>query len=418
MFDLCLTQNSTMASVKVVVKTGKLLKNGEYPIYLRLTQNRKSSYLSIGTTTKLEHWDEKENKPKRSHPLYKHLLVLIETKVAEASRMLLDLETKGEQLSSTELKHKAKPDRRATSKMVGKYFEEVINRLEHANRVGYADAFKNTRNSLMNFRKQQDFAFSDVTPSFLVKYEAYLNSKNLAANSAFLYLRTFKTLINYAKNEDKVPKDYNPFQNMSFAKYRRVRTRKRALPKDDLMTILNLNIHPDNKIFHFWNYFRFSYLCWGINFIDTAYLQWSNITGDVLHYRRKKTNDLFQIPLLPQAKEILAYYMENQIFPKSPYIFPILNDTHETALSQSYRLKKVRAQYNNALDEVAKLAGLNTNLTSYVARHTFANVLKQGGADKSMIQEAMGHEDMKTTEIYLADLDPEVLGNAVNNLLL
>jgi hypothetical protein len=111
------------------------------------------------------------------------------------------------------------------------------------------------------------------------KYEAFLNSKNLAANSIFLYLRTFKTLINYAKDEDRVSKDYNPFQNMSFAQYRRVKTRKRALPKDDLMKILNLDIKPDSKVFHFWNYFRFSYLCWGINFIDTAhlgqYFQWN-----------------------------------------------------------------------------------------------------------------------------------------------
>ena len=418
MFELCLTQNSTMASVKVVLKTGKLLNNGEYPIYIRLTQNRKSSYLSIGASSKLEHWDLKKNIPKKTHPLHKHLQILIDTKVTEANKMLLQMETNGTQMSSYELKQKSRPDRRAAILTVGGYFDEVVERLEHANRVGYADAFHNTKNSIMNFRDQRDFTFSEVTPAFLVKYEAFLNSKNLAANSIFLYLRTFKTLINYAKDEDRVSKDYNPFQNMSFAQYRRVKTRKRALPKDDLMKILSLDIKPENKIFHFWNYFRFSYLCWGINFIDTAHLTWDNISNGILHYRRKKTDDLFQIPILPMANEILEYYRKQPSHEDNKYIFPILNETHTTALSKSYRLKKVRSQYNKALDEVAKLAGLNTNLTSYVARHTFANVLKQGGADKSMIQEAMGHEDMKTTEIYLADLDPEVLGNAVNGLLM
>jgi site-specific recombinase XerD len=118
------------------------------------------------------------------------------------------------------------------------------------------------------------------------------------------------------------------------------------------------------------------------------------------------------------ANEILEYYRKQPSHEDNKYIFPILNETHATALSKSYRLKKIRSQYNKALDEVATLAGLNINLTSYVARHTFANVLKQGGADKSMIQEAMGHEDMKTTEIYLADLDPEVLGKSVNGLLM
>lgn len=406
-----------MASVKVVIKKGKVLKNGEYIIYLRLTQNRKSNYLSIGASTKIEHWDEKKNQPKKSHPQYKHLLILIDTKVSEANKMLLEMETRGELLSSNELKQKAKPDKRAASQKVNCYFDEVVERLRLSNRVGYAEAFKNTKNSLLNFRNKRPFTFSEVTPAFLVKYEAYLNSRNLAANSSFLFLRTFKTLINYAKNEGIVPKEYDPFQNMSFSSYRRVKTRKRALPKEDLMKILNLDIKPDDKLFHFWNYFRFSYLCWGINFIDTAYLQKTNITGEVLHYRRKKTDDLFQIPLTPILKEILTYYLENPVFPNSSFIFPILNETHKTALSQSYRLKKVRSQYNKALDEVAKRAGLNIQLTSYVARHTFANVLKQGGADKSLIQEAMGHENVKTTEIYLAELDPEVLGNAVNALL-
>lgn len=328
------------------------------------------------------------------------------------------METRGEHLTSTELKQKAKPDRRISSQKVGKYFDEVVERLEHANRVGYAEAFRNTKNSLMNYRDHRDFTFSEVTPSFLVKYEAFLNSRNLAANSTFLYLRTFKTLINYARNEGRVPNEYQPFQNMSFAGYRRIKTRKRALPKADLMKILELDIKPNDKIFHFWNYFRFSYLCWGINFIDTAHLTWDNISNGILYYRRKKTDDLFQIPILPMANEILDYYKTQPRHEDNKYIFPILNETHITALSKSYRLKKIRSQYNKALDEVAKLADLNINLTSYVARHTFANVLKQGGADKSMIQEAMGHEDMKTTEIYLADLDPEVLGNAVNGLLL
>lgn len=149
-----------------------------------------------------------------------------------------------------------------------------------------------------------------------------------------------------------------------------------------------------------------------------AHLKWDNITNSVLHYKRKKTDDLFNIPLLPEAEAIIEHYRAQERKPENPYIFPILSEFHENAKSQAYRIKKIRAQYNKALDEIGKECGIQEKLTSYVARHTFANVLKQSGVPITVIQEAMGHESEAMTQVYVSQLDADILGNAVNSVLL
>jgi hypothetical protein len=87
-----------------------------------------------------------------------------------------------------------------------------------------------------------------VTPSFLVRYEEYLDGRNLAPNTIFLYLRTFKTLINYARKDGVVSKEYDPFEGISFAKFRRVKTRKRALPKETILKFMNLDVQPSSHV--------------------------------------------------------------------------------------------------------------------------------------------------------------------------
>lgn len=407
-----------MASTKIVLYTSKVLKNGECPIMLRITQNRKVSYMGIGASCKKELWDSAASLPKRSHPNYKTLKILIATKQLEAEKMLMETEVNGEMLSSGELIDKVRPDRRTTALSVGDYFQEVVDRLEKSNRIGYADAFRNTWNSLKQYNEGKDMSFSQVTPAWLRRYEEHLIGKGLATNSIFLYLRTFKTLLNKAVKEKRVSEKFNPFADISFTRYRNAKTKKRALRKDDIMTIMNLNLEEGHKLFDHWNMFRFSYLCWGINFIDMSYLKWENVNDEVLHYHRKKTKDLFNIPLLPEAMAILDYYRQQPRSADNPYIFPVLSEVHQSPKSQGYRIKKVRTQFNKSLDEIGKLCGITMKLTSYVARHTFANVLKQTGVPMTVIQEAMGHESEAMTRVYVSELDADVLGKAVNAALL
>ena len=54
---------------------------------------------------------------------------------------------------------------------------------------------------------------------------------------------------------------------------------------------------------------------------------------------------------------------------------------------------------------------------TYVARHSFATILKKYGVNIGIISQALGHQDIKTTQIYLSKFDNEQVDDAMKNLL-
>ena len=63
------------------------------------------------------------------------------------------------------------------------------------------------------------------------------------------------------------------------------------------------------------------------------------------------------------------------------------------------------------------MANLNVNLTTYVARHSFATILKKSGVNIGLISEALGHSDIGTTQIYLDSFENSQIDEALKNLL-
>lgn len=53
----------------------------------------------------------------------------------------------------------------------------------------------------------------------------------------------------------------------------------------------------------------------------------------------------------------------------------------------------------------------------HVARHSFASVLKKSGVSVALISEALGHTDLKTTQIYLDSFENTQIDAAMQNLL-
>ncbi len=66
------------------------------------------------------------------------------------------------------------------------------------------------------------------------------------------------------------------------------------------------------------------------------------------------------------------------------------------------------------IKELAKLAGIEKNISPHTFRHSFATHLIEGGADLKAIQDMLGHESITTTEIY-THLDTGYLKETVLN---
>lgn len=81
------------------------------------------------------------------------------------------------------------------------------------------------------------------------------------------------------------------------------------------------------------------------------------------------------------------------------------------------RKHKTLQRYNKELKEIAEVLGINKSLSSYVARHSFANCLKQKGVATDKISESMGHKNLTITQTYLKELGNSVLDEAIEILV-
>ena len=402
-----------MATIDVVLFTSKLLKNGEHPIMVRLIKDRKSKYISVGESCSKLLWDTTKNLPSKKHPLAKEMAIKIEKTKMEAKRLLMKLEDEQTDFSAEEFTKKLKNQSRKTT--VIQFLDEVIADLLKADKIGNANVHKNLRNVIIRFRNQKDFTFSELDGSFLRKFEQDFRERGVSEVSMSVHFRTFRALYNRAVVEDFAKKECDPFLDFKVSKFN-TKTQKRAIKKEDIVRIALLTVEKGTRLYNSQNAFLFSYYCSGINISDIIELEWTDISPDgLMEYERNKTLQKQRVQLLPPAKEILAYYRK---YSTGDYIFPYLHKAkHKTVAQINNRVKKITKQINEDLKTLATMAGIETNLTTYVARHTFATVLKRSGVDISKISELLGHDSEKTTKIYLGDFENEELYEATLNLL-
>ena len=90
---------------------------------------------------------------------------------------------------------------------------------------------------------------------------------------------------------------------------------------------------------------------------------------------------------------------------------------HKTSLQKQNRIHKILGKVNKNLKLLAADLKVEANITTYVARHSFASVLKKSGVNIALISEALGHSDLATTQIYLDSFDNEQVDEAMKNLL-
>lgn len=388
----------------------KTLRNGEHPLMLCVCKDNKRKYLSLGISVRAEHWDFKSNLPNDKCPNRERIIILINEKVNEIQRIALDKKIAGRDFSASTLIESAKPSE-TSKRTVEDYFLTYIQNLKNENRLRYAGMYEISYNSFIKFAKHLDIPFSDIDVGWLKRYEAWGKAQNLSISTISTRLRHLRAVFNLALLEHAIKSDCYPFHNYKVSKLNKA-TAKRALSKDDIRRIMEYKGKSQMECLAI-DIFTFSYLCAGINFIDMAKLKYSNIQENQLVYNREKTKKLIITPLQERAKQIIEKYNDR----KSAFVFPILSNFHKTDVQVANRLHKVLANLNKHLKAIGVKLKLPIPLTTYVARHSFATVLKRAGVSTSIISESLGHSSEKITQVYLDSFDKEQMNTAMQALL-
>ena len=403
------------ATVEVVCYKSKPLKDGTFPLMLRVTKDRKRKYVSLGLSLHEKFWDFEKGKPKRNCPNKEQIERLIAVKTAEYNDLIVEMTSQQREYTvETLVSHFHNQVRCAT---VVELYDKLIDDMKHGGQLGNAGVYKYSRTSLLKFTGQRlQIPFSDIDAVWLRRYENWLRTSGCGDTTISQLFRTLRSVFNKAVELQLVKRDYYPFDAYKVSKFD-TRTKKRAITKEDVRKVIALDLsqgYPSERLAR--DIFVFSYFGAGINFADIALLKYGNVRDGRVQYVRKKTGKPINFLLTEEMRNIIAKY-QRQGQTDEDYIFPILDRrVHRTEQQRYDRTHKVLTNTNRWLRKIGQRVGIE-HLTTYVARHTFATVLKRSGVNIAIISESLGHSDLSTTQIYLDSFENSQIDAAMQNLL-
>jgi integrase len=401
--------------IKVVLRTGKINKQGQSPLMLRFTHDRATKFVALGLSVEPHYWDKDTELVLPTCPERITLQSQIDRTLAGYHKKIQRLEALDIPVNFETL-FDAKPAR-SVGITIEDGFKAEIERLESLGKINSATKHKYAL-QVLNDYKPTTMALEAIDLDYLKGLELYLRQRGNKDNSIATRFAIFKAIYNKAVKEGKVAVKQNPFSIYQVGSLW-AKTRKRAIDKDDVQRLIDLEIadgHTTEYRRLAKDLFLFSYFTAGMNFGDIARLHYKDIVKGRVNYSRHKTQKLLSFQLVPMALQILEKY--GMAGHGEDYIFPILNRHEHTTPQQIFnRLHKVLRKVNRELKVLGEMIGLEMPLTTYVARHTYATVLKRSGVSVALISESLGHSDLSTTQIYLDSFENSQIDAAMQHLL-
>lgn len=402
------------ASIKVLLRKNKLKSDGTIPLYVRVTKNRKSKFISLGVSISEKDWDEKNQRIKKSYPNSALANTLIAKKRAEIEAEVLSIELNNKVLSSdsfNDIKGKSKSD-------FFSFAEEYLDSLKIRSTVGTYNRYKAIVGKLKVYVGGKSLFFHEITVSFIRKYEKYLSDTlNNKPNTIHTNLSSIRTILNRAVDEGFAERDKNPFYKI---KLKKAPTDRAYLTDDELRSFQDVIIEEGSRMFDTKNMFIFACYTGGLRIADILRLKWENYDGSHIILNTKKTGALVSIKTIEPASSILNYYrskLESDEDSLNKFIFPVLNENFSKWSEEKQHLAIASATTiaNNNLKLVAIKAKIKKHITFHSSRHTFGTMALRKGIGLEYVSRLMGHSRVSQTELY-AKIVNEELDNAMDKL--
>lgn len=389
-----------MASIKVVLRK-KANKDGLYPLAIRITKDRKTTFIHLGYSLKEEEWIDSEQRVKSSHPNSKRLNNFILTKKAEASDKTLEAETVKEHVSVRAIRQKIKPKGGATFFAQAKIY---LQRFQDAGNFNCYNADKARVKYFKAFLDGSDIAFPDITVGLLERFKVHLKAeRKLSDRTVANYMMVIRAVFNQAIKEGALDAKYYPFGNShEKISIKLPETTKVGLSADDVARLEAVEL-PNPKHDDARNKWLTSFYFAGMRISDVFRLKWSDFQNDRLHYKMGKNNKAGSLAVPEKAWEIIQKYAPYKAS-QDDLIFSNLKGIDP---KDTFAIKeRIHLDVNNCnkllLEQVAPAAKIEGKLTTHIARHTFAT-LAGDAIPVQMLQKLYRHSDVRTTIGYQAN---------------
>lgn len=373
--------------------------DGKVTIYCRVTVNSKRAEFSLRRTVDEQRWDSHSGRLRGTTmevSKFNRFLDNVKNRLFEIYDLLLK---DRKDVSATIVKN-TYLGKEGKEYMLLEIFQEHNNEIESLLGKGftkgtlqrYKAAYKHVSACIQANYHRNDIPVRRVDHKFITGLEFFLKSqRNCEHNTAIKYVVNFKKIIRIALANEWITKD--PFfhwkaswktkekQYLTQSELDTLREKKSFLPRLDLVRDI------------------FVFCCYtGLAYADVQQLKQEHIiigvNGDRwIKMPRKKTKAISSIPLLPPAEEIILKYNEHSNVLDGKGVLPVLTNQKSNAY----------------LKEIADVCGINKNLTTHLARHTFATtVTLSNGVSISTVSKMLGHRSLKTTQIYAKVLDSKI----------
>lgn len=385
-----------MANVKIILRK-ETKQDGTSPLAIRITKDRKSSYIYLEYSIKEKDWDKAAQRVKKSHPNSTRLNNFLITKLAEATDNSLELETRKTDVSAKAVSESIKP------KTKGTLFAQAdlyLERLKQDGKFNRYSADKPRVKHLKAFLKN-DIAFSDLTLFLLERFKASLKSVNkLSERSAVNHLVVVRSIFSQAIKENVCDPKYYPFGKNKI-KIKFPDSKKVGLNKDDVAKIETAELSKEAN--HARNLWLLSFYFAGMRASDVLRLKWSDFQDGRMYYTMGKNEKGGSLKVPEKVLQILKQYEAS----KSEDSDLIFSELRGVDLDNRFEMERIIASRNGVIDrylreDVATAAKIKSPLTMHIARHTFGNI-SGDTIPIQMLQKLYRHSSITTTIGYQAN---------------
>ena len=386
-------------TVHIYAKTSKANKNGQLPIYFRLTVNGERFEFSTKKFIEKSKWSTEQSKMKGNSEearTINNYLDLMKSKVFDIQMELLH---KNEDLTIENFKSKltgAQERERMIIPIYQSHNDKIKDLIGNGYAYGTLERFKISLKHLQEFilwkYNLSDISINKIDYAFVTEFEFYLRSvKKCNNNTAVKYVRNFRKIIKICLDNDWLDKDPTTRYEGKMKEVERD-----FLTEEELLKIYNKKISSE-RLQLVRDIFIFS--CYtGLAYIDVKGLKKDHIGIGIdgekwIFKNRQKTDTKSKIPVLPIAQEIIQKYADHPKCLNEDSILPILTNQ----------------KMNAYLKEVADLCDIPKEITFHMARHTFAtSVTLTNGVPIETVSKMLGHKNIQTTQHYAKILDKKV----------